>query len=145
MVKPNPDGNIALAIQNHSLSPVHLEENQQLGSIEDAVILSIKGEANEEGSTSVATQVKAISQNGGRWIEEIKEALGINSLLLAQEDKNQLLELVDDYSDIFALDQSELGHTEIVTHTIDTGDHPPVHQPARQIPFALRAKVEEMT
>ena len=28
MVEPNPDGNIALAIQNHSLSPVHLEENQ---------------------------------------------------------------------------------------------------------------------
>ena len=110
MVKPNPDGNIALAIQNHSLSPVHLEENQQLGSIEDAVILSIKGD----------------------------------SLPLAQEDKDQLLELVDDYSDIFALDQSKLGHTEIVTHTIDTGDHPPVHQPARQIPFALRAKVEEM-
>ena len=144
MVKPNPDGNIALAVQNHSLSPVHLEENQQLGSIEDAVILSIKGEASEEGSASVATQVKAINQNGGRRIEEIKEALGINSLLLAQEDKDQLLELVDDYSDIFALDQSELGHTEIVTHTIDTGDHPPVHQPARRIPFALCAKVEEM-
>ena len=122
MVEPNPDGNIALAIQNHSLSPVHLEENQQLGRIEDAVILSIKGEANEEGSASVATQVKAISQNSGRGIEEIKEALGINSLQLAQEDKDQLLELVDDYSDIFALDQSELGHTHIVTHTIDTGD-----------------------
>ena len=144
MVEPNPNGNIALAIQNHSLSPVHLEENQQLGRIEDAVILSIKGEANEEGSASVATQVKAISQNGGRQIEKIKEALRINSLQLAQEDKDQLLELVDDYSDIFALDQSELGHTDIVTHTIDTGDHPPLHQPARRIPFALRAKVEEM-
>ena len=115
-----------------------------MGRIEDAVILSIKGEANEEGSASVATQVKAISQNGGRQIEKIKEALGINSLQLAQEDKDQLLELVDDYSDIFSLDQSELGHTDIVTHTIDTGDHPPLHQPARQIPFALRAKVEEM-
>jgi len=89
-------------------------------------------------------QVKTISQNGGGQIKETEEALGTNSLQLAQEDKDQLLELVDDYSDIFALDQSELGHTEIVTHTIDTGDHPPVHQPARRIPLALRAKVEEM-
>ena len=70
--------------------------------------------------------------------------MGINSLQLAQEDKDQLVELVDDYSDIFALDQSELGRTDIVTHTIDAGDHPPVHQPARRTPFALRAKVKEM-
>ena len=70
--------------------------------------------------------------------------MGINSLQLVQEDKDQLVELVDDYSDIFALDQSKLGRTDIVTHTIDTGDHPPVYQPARRTPFALRAKVEEM-
>ena len=70
--------------------------------------------------------------------------MGINSLQLAQEDKDQLVELVDDYSDIFALDQSKLGRTDIVTHTIDTGDHPLVYQPARQTPFAFRAKVKEM-
>ena len=144
MVEPSPDGNIALAIQNHSLLPVHLEGNHCLGSIEEAVILSVNEEVDEEGSASVTTQIKAIKQNGGRRIQEIKEALGIKNLQLVQEDEDQLLEIVEDYSDIFALDQSELGHTEIVTHTIDTGDHPPVHQPARRIPFALRAKVEEM-
>ena len=106
MVEPNPDGNIALAIQNHSLSPVHLEENQQLGRIEDAVILSIKGEANEEGSASVATQVKAISQNGGRQIEKIKEALRINSLQLAQEDKGpyRVLQVCDGVADVKQID-----------------------------------------
>ena len=36
------------------------------------------------------------------------------------------------------LDLSELGSTDIVTHEIVTGDHPPVHQPPRQIPFVLR-------
>lgn len=47
--------------------------------------------------------------------------------------------------DLFALDSSELGVTDIVQHTIDTGDNTPVHQQARRIPFALHAKVEEMT
>ena len=31
--------------------------------------------------------------------------------------------------------------TEGGTHTIDTGAHPPVKQPMRRTPFALRSKV----
>ena len=32
----------------------------------------------------------------------------------------------------------------MVQHTINTGDSAPLRQPARRIPFALRAKVDEM-
>ena len=46
--------------------------------------------------------------------------------------------------DVFALDSSELGTTELVTHSIDTGQHHPIKQPLRRIPFALRSKVEEL-
>ena len=37
----------------------------------------------------------------------------------------------------------ELGSTDLVTHTIDTGS-PPIKQPARRVPFALRQAVDEM-
>ena len=52
-----------------------------------------------------------------------------------------------EWADVFALDPSELGSTKLVTHsidTIDTGDSPPIKQPARRIPFALCQTVEEM-
>ena len=45
---------------------------------------------------------------------------------------------------MFALDASELGTTDIVKHTINTGDHPPIKQLLQRTPFALRAKVDEL-
>ena len=53
-------------------------------------------------------------------------------------------ELVGEYSNTFALDSMELGTTELVTHSIDTGDSHPVHQPLKRIAFALQHIMEEM-
>ena len=46
-----------------------------------------------------------------------------------------------DNADVFALDNSELGHTDLVHHHVDTGDHPPVKQPMRRVPFVYREKI----
>ena len=44
---------------------------------------------------------------------------------------------------MFALDNTELGHTSLVQHRVDTGDHPPVKQLPRRLPFSRREKVTE--
>ena len=41
-------------------------------------------------------------------------------------------------------EDSQLGSSNVVTHSINTGDSPPIKQPARRIPFALRKKAEEL-
>ena len=76
--------------------------------------------------------------------ERVQRLLGHEDLRLAAADKQQLQNLVEDFHDVFVLDDLELGHTDLVAHTIDTGDHCPIRQPPRRIPFALRSKVEEM-
>ena len=48
--------------------------------------------------------------------------------------QQQLRELILSYEDA----------TDIVTHTIDTGAHPPINQPMRRTPFALWSKVDEL-
>ena len=63
---------------------------------------------------------------------------------LTPTEISELDELIEEYDDIFALNNKELSHTDIVQHTINTGDSPPLRQPAQRIPFSLRAKVEEM-
>ena len=45
---------------------------------------------------------------------------------------------------MFALQDSELGHTNLVEHKVDTGDHPPIKQPVRRIPFVYRDKIAKM-
>ena len=49
-----------------------------------------------------------------------------------------------DNADLFALDNSELGHTDLVQHHVDTGDNPPIEQPVRRVPFVYRDKIAEM-
>ena len=50
--------------------------------------------------------------------------------------------LLEEFNDVFALDPMEVGRTDLVQHYINTGEHAPVKQPPRRIPFSMRAKVE---
>ena len=63
---------------------------------------------------------------------------------LTVEQKLQLTCLITKYAGSFALNSKELGSTNLVKHVINTGDNPPVRQPVRCTPFALRNKVDEM-
>ena len=55
----------------------------------------------------------------------------------------QLKQLLEENHDVFSL-EGELGCTDIVCHVIDTGDHPPVKQHIRRIPFVHREKISAM-
>ena len=52
--------------------------------------------------------------------------------------------MLEEFSEVFALDPKEVGRTELVQHKINTGEHAPVKQSLRRIPFSMRKKVEEM-
>lgn len=73
-----------------------------------------------------------------------KPALHINQSHPTCERFQQLEQFLPEHHDQFALDPLELGTTNVVTHSIDTGDHPPIRQHPRCIPFALHQKVEEL-
>ena len=73
---------------------------------------------------------------------QLLKKLNWDSPVLTVEQKHQLLL---QNGDLFALGPSELGVTNVVQHTINTGDSTPTRQQARRIPFALRSKVDNMT
>ena len=63
---------------------------------------------------------------------------------LTEEEQQRLKSILTSYGDVFALDSSELGTTDAVTHSIDTGDHRQVREQVRHSPFALRATVDKL-
>jgi len=67
--------------------------------------------------------------------DQVLDALDIQCKTLSSTEEAALQALVREYADVFALDSSELGATDLVQHVINTGDHPPVHQPALRILF----------
>ena len=52
--------------------------------------------------------------------------LDVGESRLTTCELGQLQELVKDYYGLFAMDDFELGVTKIASHTIDTGNHPPI-------------------
>ncbi|VDO75322.1 unnamed protein product, partial [Haemonchus placei] len=51
----------------------------------------------------------------------------------------ELRRVIEEYSDVFALSDKELTQTNLVTHDIDVGGHPPIRQKTRPVPYGIRA------
>ena len=57
---------------------------------------------------------------------------------LTFDERDAMMQLLLEFHDVFSLSNMELGVTDRVQHTIDTGEHPPVKQYAQWMPYALR-------
>ena len=53
-------------------------------------------------------------------------------------------ELMKKSTDVFALNDTELGCTNVVSHKIDTGNHPPIKQMPYRTPMVYRDKISQM-
>jgi hypothetical protein len=59
-------------------------------------------------------------------------------------ERNKLMNLLEDFSDIFSISRDDIGLTSMETHVIDTEDITPIRCAQRRIPVALEEKVDEM-
>ena len=59
---------------------------------------------------------------------------------LTEEQKRQVVQLLEESSSVFS---SMPGRTDIVEHSIPTGDAPPVYQPPYRLPSAWQDQVRE--
>ena len=57
---------------------------------------------------------------------------------LSTEQAEQVKDVIMEYSDVFTAPDGKLGHTTLVQHEIDTGNHHPIKQPSRRLPQAQR-------
>ena len=54
-----------------------------------------------------------------------------------------MLKLLFEFADIFSIDRSDLGCTDIVQHHINTGNSLPIRQPPRRLPLANKEETEK--
>ena len=74
-------------------------------------------------------------------IEEEKKptdlfASDISKTTLNPDEQVRLTKLLNDYRDVFAFSQEEIGRTSVVQHHTDTGNSPPVRQRPYRTPPA---------
>ena len=117
---------MVLTVENHSLQPVMLEKGLEIGCLELVQLVP----ADSGGLAVTHTDEVEISQDN-----EEAEVWGRKEKLLSEFDveeslikveRSKLNCLITKFHDVFALDTTELGHTNAVQHIIDTGTHQPI-------------------
>ena len=75
-----------------------------------------------------------------RW-KELTDRLQIGKSC-SKRQVSLIQQLLCKYHNVFALNDSELGETDVVTHSIYTGNAPPVRTNPRRLPYVLRKELE---
>ena len=169
IIKPEKEC-ILLPVSNSSGSPTRLRRGQVLGWLQPADIINpednvtemdedpddetvggkdetpvnplIKTDGERDHEANVETEIQAFGPVSTR-VAHLKAMLQLDQSEITQEQEALKAFLIEN-ADVFALDNKELGRTDIVTHCIDTGDHKPIHQTPYRTPFALRGQVDKM-
>ena len=132
---------VLIPIENQEGMTTYLEVNVELGSVRALDDVQPVVAPREESSTMSA--VKAVTPTPQR-LDQLLNALIVPSRRLSTEETQQLKAVITEFSDVFALNDSELGCTDLVTHNIDTGDHKPIRQQPYRTPVIRRHKMDEL-
>ena len=117
---PEWDEDIPVRVINVSDNPVTLEAGTVVTDLEVVQVCNAEESASNGGESPAPELVSVAS--------EVDQ-------LLTDEENSQLLSLLDEFSDTFSSSENDLGWTDVVTHTIDTGDSQPIRQPLRRHPL----------
>jgi hypothetical protein len=150
IVSFNDNGTFTVFLENHTMECVVIEEGTPIGTLEaTATILNACDLMTSKVTESIVTELKvnAVSLESSSDLERNEQLLQAIDFSKCDLDAGQLKSLQDliiRFAHVFALTDSELSQTDLVSHHIDTGDARPIKQAARPLPYALREKAMQI-
>ncbi|GFW22938.1 retrovirus-related Pol polyprotein from transposon 17.6 [Trichonephila clavipes] len=81
------------------------------------------------------------NKNELRFIHEEVTIFKIEHRTESIRQKSSAERLFQEFEDVFSRNSSDIGHTTVTQHRIDTADHPPIKQHPRRLPFAKQEEV----
>jgi len=116
------DGKAVLNIENYTLHSITLRQGEILGTVEPVQPVTTVGIVNALKSDQDSPK---LNMEPDERMEQLFSELDVEGTL-SQQEFNKLKAVVSSFSDVFALDQSELGKTDLIKHSIDIGGQGPV-------------------
>jgi len=127
--------------ENHGIGIKRVLAGELLGQLEP--VNKIYNSADIASSALTDELVQGIiSETGANRLELLLNLLPQPECLLNESQRLSLNKLLNEFADVFALNSSELGRTDLVQHAIGLTDQRPIRHPPRLVPFALREKVD---
>ena len=136
----NGESTFVVELNNWGTEPQTLARGQKIGHIEPVTVAGTNDPIWTDSEENAAVRVCQIEVLEERK-EELKKRLQI-ATSCSEEDRKQLENLLLEHSNVFALDDKELGETDLVTHNINTGSAKPVQTLPRRLPYVLRQELE---
>ena len=145
------DGCATVPVCNYNMDAKHLDKDQAVGKLYPVTLgRSESYEVSER--TLELPEIRALNATESSLVDERHWEKLCHVLRVNNDGKpdaitgdiGKFYQVLKLYADVFVFEDGQLGSTNVVTHSINTGDSPPIKQPARRIPFALRKKVEEL-
>ena len=148
LITLNVDGMAFIPVENYQGLPIKLKKGMQLEVIRPCDLPDPEKviDASENVETldeSRCATVKALSNTPERF-QQLLQSLELPIDKLDPADLDKLKELLAESTDVFALDDSELGCTTLVPHAIHTENHQPIKQRPYRTPVIYRSKIEQM-
>ena len=119
-------------ILNPSLAPIKMHANERIGQFKP-----LGSQVPLPATAQVSAVVPTHQNTALRQMEH-----GIQGL--TEKEKSKLHHLLEEYAAIISPSEEDMGRTNVVRHTINTGDADPVRQPPHWLPFHQRSIVKQM-
>lgn len=116
-----------------------------LNPTEEDVILyegSTVGTASRVEEAQIVNTVSSAHKVRQGLPKDLMQLLENISSELNQDQHHAVAQLLEEFSGLFATKEEPFGHTTLVQHEIDTGDHKPIKQSPRRLPMHMRDEVD---
>ena len=133
---------ITVKLNNWGLESMTLAKGQEIGFVETADMVGSEDPVWNDTRDMVAVRVCQNQTEPSERRNALRQELQISDRC-PTEERQQLEELLLELNEAFALNDSELGETDLITHNIDTGRARPVQTAPQRLPYALRKELEE--
>ena len=134
---------VPVNIANVSDSPVELKEGTVIGKlypcanipVGDFYLLESEGESKSTDCANTPEVDYYSLESEGENKRPTMPPVDLSHAVLSEEQLEQVKSLLIEYSDVFATEDRAYGKTDLIQHSINTGDNPPVkHRAYRNSP-----------
>ena len=127
--------NIALGLLNQTDEETIIINGQELGTCQPATDISFDDHID---SLEHIASVLLGKDTTNVIPEHLREMFDKSVSELTTSEKEQFRKLLITYQDVFAKSSDDLGSTNLVKHSINTGQAAPIRQPPRRLPYGKR-------
>ena len=131
-----------LQVTNWSGELLNIEQGTVVGDVEEVSVVNASDPVWETPTVEVAKIGQGSEENIRQRQVELKPQLVIGDVC-SEEERMKFTELLLIKHNSFAMEDSELGETDVVEHSIDTNGARATKTFARRLPYALRKELEE--